>query len=109
MRWAEGAGRTPRDRAFVALLLALGPARAGSADAYNRLREQSAQLVESRTRIVEVADAARRSLERDLHDGAQQRLQSALVQLALTRRLAAAGLGVFYRDTGGSVPAHLAA
>ena len=34
-------------------------------DAYQRLSEKSDQLGESRTRIVEVADAARRSLERD--------------------------------------------
>jgi signal transduction histidine kinase len=38
------------------------------------------QLAASRARIVETADAARRRIERDLHDGAQQRL----VALALT-------------------------
>jgi signal transduction histidine kinase len=42
------------------------------------------ELRESRARIVEAADAARRKLERDLHDGAQQRL----VGLALDLRLA---------------------
>jgi signal transduction histidine kinase len=41
------------------------------------------QLAASRARIVEAADAARRRIERDLHDGAQQRL----VSLALTLRL----------------------
>jgi signal transduction histidine kinase len=41
-------------------------------------------LRESRARIVQAADAARRKLERDLHDGAQQRL----VGLALDLRLA---------------------
>jgi signal transduction histidine kinase len=41
------------------------------------------QLAASRTRIVEAADAARRRIERDLHDGAQQRL----VSLALSLRL----------------------
>jgi signal transduction histidine kinase len=40
------------------------------------------QLAASRARIVEAADAARRRIERDLHDGAQQRL----VSLALTLR-----------------------
>ena len=34
------------------------------------------QLAASRARIVEAADAARRRIERDLHDGAQQRLVS---------------------------------
>ena len=47
-----------------------------------------AELKASRTRIVEAADAARRRLERDLHDGAQQRL----VELALDLRLARARL-----------------
>jgi signal transduction histidine kinase len=43
------------------------------------------KLKESRARIVEAADEARRRIERDLHDGAQQRL----VALALSLRLAA--------------------
>jgi signal transduction histidine kinase len=42
------------------------------------------QLASSRARIVEAADAERRRLERNLHDGAQQRL----VSLALELRLA---------------------
>jgi PAS domain S-box-containing protein len=42
------------------------------------------ELRASRARIVEAADAARRKIERDLHDGAQQRL----VSLALDVRVA---------------------
>jgi PAS domain S-box-containing protein len=42
------------------------------------------QLAASRARIVEASDAERRRLERNLHDGAQQRLQA----LSLTMRLA---------------------
>ncbi|MCW2590648.1 MAG: domain S-box, partial [Mycobacterium sp.] len=45
-----------------------------------------AELISSRARIVAAADDARRHLERDLHDGAQQRL----VALGLQTRLAAA-------------------
>ena len=45
------------------------------------------ELKASRARIVEAADAARRRIERDLHDGAQQRL----VGVALSLRLAARG------------------
>ena len=41
----------------------------------------SAQLHESRARIVAAADEARRRLERDLHDGAQQRLVLAALRL----------------------------
>jgi signal transduction histidine kinase len=52
-----------------------------------RLQAQSqAQLAElraSRARVVETADAARRQLERDLHDGAQQRLVSLSLMLQL--------------------------
>ena len=46
-------------------------------------------LKASRARIVAAADDARRRLERDLHDGAQQRL----VSLGLELRAAQAGLG----------------
>jgi signal transduction histidine kinase len=42
------------------------------------------QLAASRTRIVQTADAERRRIERNLHDGAQQRL----VAMALSLRLA---------------------
>ncbi len=52
-----------------------------NADAYER-------LAASRARIVEAGDAERRRLERNLHDGAQQRL----VSLALRLRLVAGGL-----------------
>lgn len=55
-------------------------------DAYHRLADNSVQLAESRTRVVEVADAARRSLERDLHDGAQQRLLAMSVTIERTRK-----------------------
>ncbi len=44
-----------------------------------------AQLAASRARIVQAGDAERRRLERNLHDGAQQRL----VSLSLTLRMAA--------------------
>jgi signal transduction histidine kinase len=48
------------------------------------LRARYDELRASRARIVSAADEARRKLERDLHDGAQQRL----VGLALSLRLA---------------------
>jgi signal transduction histidine kinase len=43
--------------------------------------EASAELRASRARIVTTADQTRRRIERDLHDGAQQRLVSAALQL----------------------------
>ena len=49
------------------------------------LRAQLAELHASRARIVEAADAERRRLERDLHDGAQQRLLALGLALQLLR------------------------
>jgi signal transduction histidine kinase len=55
-------------------------------------RAAEAELRRSRARIVEATDAERRRLERDLHDGAQQRLVSLSLALRLLRgRLDAAG------------------
>jgi len=41
------------------------------------------KLAESRTRLVEVGDAERMRLERNLHDGAQQRLVSVALELSM--------------------------
>jgi signal transduction histidine kinase len=41
------------------------------------------EIAASRARLVEAADAARRRIERDLHDGAQQRLVAAAIDLTL--------------------------
>src|SRR5262249_44035172 len=46
-------------------------------------------LSESRARVVAAADAERRRLERDLHDGAQQHLIGISVNLRLARELIA--------------------
>jgi signal transduction histidine kinase len=53
------------------------------------VQAQLAQVQESRVRIVEAADEQRRKIERDIHDGAQQRL----VALALELRTAQRRLG----------------
>jgi signal transduction histidine kinase len=50
-----------------------------------QLRSQLEALRDSRRRIVETADAERRRLERDLHDGAQQRLLGLGMALQLLR------------------------
>jgi signal transduction histidine kinase len=52
--------------------------------ALEALRRNERRLRDSRARIVRAGDAERRRLERNLHDGAQQRL----ISLALTLRLA---------------------
>jgi signal transduction histidine kinase len=48
--------------------------------------ESRAALAASRARIVAAADESRRRIERDLHDGAQQRLVHAVIVLKLAQR-----------------------
>jgi signal transduction histidine kinase len=61
--------------------------------ALDELRELTAELQASRTRIVEAGDAARRRLERDLHDGAQQRFVTASMLLGSLIRAVGRGEG----------------
>ena len=51
--------------------------------------ERAAELRSSRLRVVAAADAERRRLERNIHDGAQQHLLALAINLALARRLLA--------------------
>jgi signal transduction histidine kinase len=55
------------------------------------VEEQLAEVRASRARIVEATDAERRRIERNIHDGAQQRLVA--LSLALGRARAQAGAG----------------
>ena len=48
------------------------------------LQEQLAEVAASRSRLVAAGDAERRRIERDLHDGAQQRLVTIALSLGLT-------------------------
>jgi signal transduction histidine kinase len=50
------------------------------------LRARVEELQSSRTRLVEVSMGERRRLERDLHDGAQQRLVALSLQLGMAQR-----------------------
>ncbi|MFF7632068.1 histidine kinase [Kitasatospora sp. NPDC008050] len=58
----------------------LGPSRA------RELERRVEDLAESRAGVVDAADAERRRIERDLHDGAQQRLVSLAMNLGLARK-----------------------
>jgi len=53
------------------------------------VRRYAGELQQSRARIVATADAERRKIERNLHDGAQQHLVALAVSLRLTRDLIA--------------------
>jgi signal transduction histidine kinase len=52
---------------------------------------QMSDLRDARTRIIEAADAERRRIERDLHDGAQQRLVALSLNLRMAEKRAAEG------------------
>jgi signal transduction histidine kinase len=55
--------------------------------------ETQARLMESRSRIVATADHTRQKIERDLHDGAQQRLVTLALQLRAAQAAVPPGLG----------------
>jgi signal transduction histidine kinase len=57
----------------------LGPSRA------EELEHRVAKLAKTRAGVVDAADAERRRLERDLHDGTQQRLVSLAMNLGMAR------------------------
>jgi signal transduction histidine kinase len=78
MPWAAALTVELDKRAAAALL---GPNRA------RELQRRVESLAESRSEVVDAADAERRRIERDLHDGAQQRLVSLAMNLGLARRL----------------------
>jgi signal transduction histidine kinase len=59
----------------------LGPSRS------EELTERVETLSESRAAVVAAADAERRRIERDLHDGAQQRLVALAMKLGLIRAM----------------------
>ena len=54
-------------------------------DRERELEQRVAGLTESRSALVQAADAERRRIERDLHDGAQQRLVSLAINLGMAR------------------------
>ncbi|MFF7988321.1 histidine kinase [Kitasatospora xanthocidica] len=74
-----GAEATARLEVWAARRL-LGPDRAEA------LERRVEEIAESRAGLVDAVDAERRRIERDLHDGAQQRLTSLAMNLGLARR-----------------------
>ncbi len=74
--WLIAVVATTDARAAKALL---GPSRA------EELERRVRNLTQTRAGVVDAADAERRRLERDLHDGTQQRLVSLAVNLGMAR------------------------
>ncbi|MFE3459599.1 sensor histidine kinase [Nocardiopsis aegyptia] len=75
--------------AYLAMVLAAGRARLArillTADREEELDDRLGEVVRSRTRIVDAFTSERRRIERDLHDGAQQRLTSVIMRLGMAR------------------------
>jgi signal transduction histidine kinase len=78
---------------LVGYLLVIGMSKAHAAlgrtllwpSQHARLTQRVEELTESRSRTVEAAIAERRRIERDLHDGAQQRLVSLAIGLGMAK------------------------
>jgi signal transduction histidine kinase len=64
------------------------------------VRAQLEEVRASRTRIVEAADAERRRVERDLHDGAQQRLVALALRLEVAKKTTPAASALLDEATG---------
>jgi signal transduction histidine kinase len=75
--------------AYVAMAVAAGRARLTrlmiAADREEELDDRLGEVVRSRSRIVDAFTSERRRIERDLHDGAQQRLTSVIMRLGMAR------------------------
>lgn len=79
--------RFPVELTITRLQLEGDPIFTGQLRDITERRAQEEELRASRTRIVAAADAARRRIERDLHDGAQQQLVGLAVNLRSAQQL----------------------
>ncbi len=75
-------------------------------DRTERLAEELTAVDASRTRLVESFDSERRRIERDLHDGAQQRLVTLAMGLGVTRIEVVDALGAEHPAATGIATAH---
>ena len=79
---------TPHEHALLAEMAGQASLLLGNARLRERLRARVDELRSSRQRLVAAQDEARRRIERDLHDGAQQQLVALKVKLGLARTIA---------------------
>jgi PAS domain S-box-containing protein len=87
-RWVARDGKIVDVEWSVAPLpmIASGPIYLVAATDITERNRHQAEVARSRARIVAAADEARKRLERNLHDGAQQRLIALLLSLRASRR-----------------------
>ncbi|WP_290867490.1 sensor histidine kinase [Hamadaea sp.] len=71
--------------AYLLLILADGHVALAGALLGGDSRDQLVEIARSRSRLADAFEAERRRIERDLHDGAQQRLIGLTLQLGLAR------------------------
>jgi signal transduction histidine kinase len=113
---AAGVPVTIESRLWGAMMVALTRERVPPPDVEGRLTgftellgtaianaEAVAEVTASRVRIVGAADQARQRIERDLHDGAQQRLVSLALQLRQAQAAMPAELGELNAQLDGAV------
>ena len=85
----DAEGHATARGALIAAAVTGGALCARAIAAYARVARENEQLVRelssSRARLLTVADHERKRIERDLHDGAQQRLVALQIRLALLR------------------------
>jgi signal transduction histidine kinase len=87
----------PHERALLAEMAGQASLLLGNARLRERLRARVEELRSSRRRLVAAQDEARRRIERDLHDGAQQQLVALKVKLGLARTISSR------EDAGGPI------
>lgn len=83
-----GEGVSTADRRLVEELAGQAALLLANTRLRSRLSERLEELRASRQRMLAAQDRARRALERDLHDGAQQELVALKVKLGLARTIA---------------------
>jgi signal transduction histidine kinase len=88
LRLRTGAELTAPDEALLADLAGLAAPVLRALSLRAALRERNAELAASRARLATAATQERRRIERDLHDGAQQRLIAVKLRLGLAARAA---------------------
>ncbi|GAA4467448.1 hypothetical protein GCM10023170_079870 [Phytohabitans houttuyneae] len=92
-----------RAHALLPTLLDVGALAVEMARLRVELRRRLGEVEASRARIVAVADAERRRIERDLHDGAQQRLVSIGLALRHAQHSIGSGAGEAVRTIDGAI------
>jgi len=88
LRKRPGEGVSTADRRLVGELAGQASLLLANTRLRSRLSDRLEELRASRKRMLAAQDRARRALERDLHDGAQQELVALKVKLGLARTIA---------------------